>query len=87
MVGHPSSVAGRLPIFADGPLDPRVMSLAASKTRVQDATFTGDASLRGGILLTTSTVDTTLKDSIEGGGRNILGLGGEVNRMGMSRRV
>jgi hypothetical protein len=59
------------------------MSLAASKTRVQDTTFTGDASLRGGILLTMATVDTTLKDSIEVG-RNILGLGGEVNRMGMS---
>jgi hypothetical protein len=62
---------------------PKTLSNLLEVTRVQDTTFTVDASLSGRIDLAAVEVGRTLKDSIELG-RKILGLGGEVKRMGMS---
>jgi hypothetical protein len=92
MVGQPSMLAARPPIFADGVPTPLVISLVTSKalsksldaTRVQDATYAGD-SFSGGIALAVAVVDTTLKDSMEVR-RKILGLGREVKRMEMNSK-
>jgi hypothetical protein len=89
-VGQPSMLVGRPPILVDGPPAPLVVSFVVSSafskllgaTRVQHATFTGDASLSSGITLTTDVVETTLKDSI-GEVKEGFGLGEEVNRKEM----
>jgi cephalosporin-C deacetylase-like acetyl esterase len=88
MVGQPSMLAARPPIFADGVPTPLVISLVTSKsldaTRVQDVTYAGD-SFSGGIALAVAVVDMTLKDSMEVR-RKILGLGREVKRMEMNSK-
>jgi hypothetical protein len=68
-------VAGRVPIRFNGVSAPLGLPLAASNTCSR--------SLAVEIALVAAAVDTMLKDSIEAG-RKILGLGGEVKRMGMS---
>jgi hypothetical protein len=90
MAGWPSMLAGQPPILVDGLPAPLVVSFAMSSafstshdaTRVQHDTFTGDASLSGGIALIADAMETTLKDSI-GEVKEGFGLG-EVKRKEMN---
>jgi hypothetical protein len=90
MAGQPSMLAGWSPIVANEAPAPLVSPLALSKafsksvkaTKDQHATFSGEASLSGGIALAMNAMDSTLKDSIEVR-KYSFGVGGKMNKKGV----